>query len=463
MQNFHFVGIEGVGTSAAAQILLSSGYRVSGSDLSPGSLSRRLYLNGATICRGHGEANLSAYTDTVVASAAIMENNPEIEAAKKRGLHILLYSELLGWLMSQKTGLAVTGTHGKTTTSGLLAYALSLAEEDPSFVIGGDVPQLQGNGRRGDGRYFVAEACEYKKSFLHLTPKNAIITNVELDHLDYYDSFEQIQETFAEFSALVPSDGVLVVESKVKPMIRYQTQANIITYSLSDPEAQWQVDILGKETYKSRFIVKKEGQHYGEFETALAGEHNIANCLSVIALCDHLKVNRDAVKKAVAEYKGAKRRFDIVLSDPVTIIDDYAHHPTEIKAVLSSTRERYPESRIWAIFQPHQASRTYHLLDDFGLSFGEADEVIVTDIYYARDTEEDRQRVSSADLVSRIRAENVSARYIAQFENIVEFVQMRWQPNDVILCMGAGSISKFTHSLPRKIDFRQALTQGQSL
>lgn len=445
MQRVHFIGSEGIGMSAVADIMLGQGKCVSGSDLNPGKMSQALEEKGAKIYKGHSQEHLSSEVELVIASAAIKEENPEIQQARRLNIPVIKYAESLGMLMKGKKGIAVAGTHGKSTTSGMAAYMLYAAHLDPSFVVGAVLRQFQKNSRAGQGEYFVAEACEYDRSYLQLHPHIAIITNMEADHLDYYKDIEEIRDSFNTFARLLPKDGLLVIEQSAFPHIK-NISCPIQTYSISQ-KADWQALNIRRENGRYRFEVSHKGEMKGTFEISLYGIHNVANALAVIAVGYHLGITTPLLQKAIVEYEGVERRFEVLTETPVTIIDDYAHHPTKIKAVLNALRDYREFRKVWCVFQPHQASRTYYLLDEFAEAFTKADEIIVTDIFYARDSMEIRQKVHSKDLVAKIQRHGQRAQYISSFGEIEEFLKKNLQPGDAVLLVGAGSITQLSQQL----------------
>lgn len=443
MKSVHFVGIEGIGMSGLAYLMLSAGMRISGSDLNPAGQCRRLEQRGATIYCGHDASHIDGSVDAVVASAAIAKDNLELGEAHRRNIPVWKYAAMLGMVMKSKLGLAVAGSSGKSTTSGMLAYVLDQADLEPSFVVGAKVPQLGGNSGWGTGSYFVVEACEYARSFLDLCPRAAIITSIEPEHLDYYRDFREIAGAFGDFAAKLPGAGRLVIEKEASVHLSRPLSCKVETYSIHK-EADWQVDGLRTGKNGHSFEVKYRGEPMGYFETQLPGTHNVSNSLAVIALSLRLGVPYTPLYNAIKSYRGVSRRFDIALKAPVTIVDDYAHHPSKIKAVLQAARERFPSERLWCVFQPHQASRTYLLFDEFASCFGLADEVIISDIFFARDREEDKRRITSAQLAEAIRAQGKPAHHLPTFPDIVEFLTGRWQTGDVVFVMGAGNIDKLT-------------------
>ncbi len=442
----HLVGCEGVGMSALAHVLLKNGVTVTGSDLKPGSYSQQLEREGASIQTGHNAVNLQANTDLVVISAAIPEKNPEVQEARARNIPVVKYAEMLGRLSKNKCTTAIAGTHGKSTTSGMMAYLLYEAGLDPSFIIGAKVRQLCGNARVGSSEHFVVEACEYDRSFLNLHPQFAIITNIEPDHLDYYKDIAEIGQAFDQFAQKVPSQGLIVIEQSARHRLTEKVQANIQTYSIHEP-AEWNVCNVVKHEESTSFEVLHHGQKFGEFEVTLPGIHNVSNALAVIALGNYLGIPQAAMRDAIKHYAGVGRRFEILSTSPITIIDDYAHHPTKIKAVLSAVEDRCHYNKLWCVFQPHQASRTYHLFEDFAKAFAVADEVIVTDIFFARDSQEYKQKVNSNQLVQEMIRQGKSAWYIPTFPEVQKFLQENWQPGDLVITIGAGSITQLAQQL----------------
>ncbi|WP_372366223.1 UDP-N-acetylmuramate--L-alanine ligase [Candidatus Uabimicrobium sp. HlEnr_7] len=446
MKHVHFIGIEGIGLSGAAKILLESGVHVSGSDLRPGNLARKLEKMGSVIYWGHAEKNIEESVDTVVASNAINEKNLEYMAAKNRCIPILRYPELLGVLMTGKPiGIAVAGTHGKTTTSGLVSYVFEYSREYPSFIIGGYIHQLNGNAKKGAGKHFITEACEYQRSFLYLAPKIGVITNIEKDHLDYYSNINDIRRAYIQFAENIPADGVLIIEKKAWEKIKDDVHCQVLTYGLNE-----KADFSGKirditPTY-SHFAVKIRNDVHS-LVTPLCGRYNIENCIAGFAVADAAGIPIDKAIKAIAQYNGVCRRFEVLQEKPFVIVNDYAHHPTEIVSVLEAARERYQGAKIWCIFQPHQANRTYHLLKGFASSFYDADEIIVSDIFYARDSEQDRSRISSQQLVQELRNNGKSACHISRFDSIKRFLIPKVANGDVLLFLGAGNIDSLAHNL----------------
>ena len=458
MKKIHFIGIEGCAMSGMAHILLKQNNKITGSDLTPGLSAKQLSKQGAVIYKGHNKKHLDKETDLVIISAAIKENNPELAEARKRNVPVLKYAEMLGKLMSGNIGIAVAGTHGKSTTSGLMAYMMHKTGMKPNYVIGAKVRQLKGNSGIGSSPYFVAEACEYDKSFLQLNPKIGIITNIELDHLDCYKNIQEISQAFTNFAKLLPQDGLLVVEKEAMDYLDLsQIQCEIQSYSLNQ-KAQWYINKIYREGLKYKFEVFHNENRKGLFSIKLAGRHNISNALATIAVAFYLNIPQHSIQNVLQKYTGVNRRFEILSTCPVTIIDDYAHHPTEIKAVLRGLREYAHFNKIWCVFQPHQASRTYHLLKDFSSSFELADEVVLSDIYFARDSIEDRNRINSQILAENIVAQGKNAYYMKSFNDIENFLKNNVTHGDVIITLGAGDIYKIAHNLKQFYRFYRPIT-----
>jgi UDP-N-acetylmuramate--alanine ligase len=435
-----FCGIGGIGMSGLAKILLENGYKVSGSDLTKPSIVDSLISLGATFYLSQIESNLAG-ADVFVYSAAIPKDNPEFLEAKKRNLKMISRSELLGDLMKSKKGIAVAGTHGKTTTSTMLSMVLEEAGLDPTIVVGGEVGNIGGNAKTGRGEYFVAEACEYEKSFLDIHPFGAIITNIEADHLDTYKDLDDIIETFKKFATQIDKNGVLVVCGDDKNMMHLNGSfdGHLITYGLKDADfIAEDIKVTGRKTI---FSVKNKDRLLGQFELIIPGIHNVLDALSVIAICDHLGLDLESVRLSISKFVNAKRRYEIKgEKNGVLVIDDYAHHPTEIRATLKGIADFYPDKKIWAVFQPHQYSRTRLLFDDFSESFKGIHKVIIPDIYEARDTEDDKKAVTAEKLAEAIDSFSKNGIYIGDFEEATDYLSKNVESGDLIITIGAGPV-----------------------
>jgi len=446
----HFIGVGGCGMSGIAEFVLTEGGRVSGSDLNASAATDRLARLGATVCVGHDAANLPAETDLVVYSAAIKEGNPERVEAGRRGLPAVKYAEFLGRLMTLRDGIAVAGTHGKSTTTAMLAWILSEAGLDPSFVIGADVPQLGGCGSRvGAGRHLVVEACEYDRSFLNLSPRAATILNIEMDHLDYYSDLADIRSAFADLAARVHPDGLLVINGTDlgRREVVAKAASAVETFGVGG-EWDWHAEHLETDRGRFAFDVYRRGALYGSMRLAIPGRHHVFNALAATALAAWAGATPEAIRDALARFTGVMRRMEVLGNAAgVTVVDDYAHHPTEILVTLKAAKERFAPKRLWVVFQPHQHSRTRFLLKDFAWALTVADKTIVPDIYFVRDSEQERQAVRSQDLVDEIQQLGADALYLAQFDSIRRYLVESLGPGDVLMTMGAGSVWRLAEPL----------------
>ena len=445
-KRFHFIGAGGVGMSGLAQLLIQNNVIVAGSDEMASGVVTRLCQMGADIKIGHSADNLSAETDGVVISAAITEDNPELKLAQQRGYKIYKYAEMLGELMNRYEGIAVAGTHGKSTTSGWLAYVLKQAGIDPNYIIGADISQLGSSCGVGTSKYFVAEACEYDRSFLNLKPKIACILNIEQDHLDYYKDEAEIVEAFSQFALGAKPDGVVIANGRdanvakvirqLRPDLRCETFGFDATCNFSARNLQ-----LNDGLYC--FDIYHNGELLGPAKIALPGRHNILNALAVTAMAINAGLDPQQILQSLPTFGGMDRR--LMLKErygEITVLDDYAHHPTEIKASLEAIRQRYQPRRIWCVFQPHQYSRTRFLLDDFSESFKFADVTIVPEIYFVRDSQAMKKEINSEILVERMRANGTEAIFIDGFEAICDYLEKNVTSGDMVVTMGAGDIWK---------------------
>lgn len=445
----HFIGIGGISMSALAEILLKNGYKVSGSDMKSSNITDRLKEKGAEIFIGHAEENVLS-ADIVVYTAAISPDNPEFIKAKELNLTMMDRGEFLGLIMKgHKYNVTVSGTHGKTTTTSMVSHILLDAALDPTILVGGELDLIGGNVRTGDSHYFVAEACEYKASFLKFYPYIGIILNIDADHLDYYKDLNHIKETFEKFVALIPEDGYLIgnaEDENVADIMNKTSSCNVISYGFNkghlqahniefDGRACATFDVIYKDTFLFRATL------------SVPGKHNVLNALSCIAAALALKVDHEHILKGLNSFKGTHKRFELKgVSNGVTVIDDYAHHPTEIKATLS-TAKSIPHKRIFCVFQPHTYTRTISLLDDFSESFYDADEIILADIYAAR--EKDTGIVSSNTLGDKIRSKGLKCINLHSFEDIKDYLKNNTEEGDLVLTVGAGDIVKAGESFLR--------------
>jgi len=444
--------------SGLARMLLDAGAIVTGSEPKPNAQTFDLARRGATISRDQLGELLSRDTDLVVRTAAVKDDNPEYLAARAYGLTPMKYAQLLGQVMAERFGIAVAGTHGKSTTTAMIAFALLECGADPSFVVGGTVGQLGGGSRSGASRFFVAEACEFDRSFHNLHPRVALITNVEEDHLDCYKDIHEIVASFADFARIVPPDGLIisnardprVAEALDGLLAPVELCAVVPPPSSREPpgreapavaDAAWITRITGIERGCYRGQVTHHRQVVAELRLSIAGEHNLINATMALAACAACGLDAQQAAAALNRFTGVDRRMsEIGRCNGAIVVDDYGHHPTEIRATLTALRQRYQPRRLLCVFQPHQHSRTRFLLEDFAASFAMADETVVPDIYFVRDSEAERQRVSSADLVRRIIAHGARARHIADSPAIVAYLRSMVRAGDVVLTLGAGNV-----------------------
>ncbi len=437
----HLIGVGGCGMRALARMLLARGAAVSGSDLSPSALEE-LAGHGAKVSIGQRAENLPEKLDLVVYSAAIHEDNPELLAARQRGVEVIKYSQMLGRLMADRCGIAVAGTHGKSTTTAMVAYALTAAGKNPSFIVGATVQQLGGPSGAGSGLHFVAEACEFDRSFLNLQPTYGAILNVEEDHLDCYANIGAIVEAFRAFAAKLPPHGLLVANADDRHLASESLEAacEVQGFGLKSP-CHWRGENLTSERGRYRFDVLCGGRRFCKLALQIPGQHQIYNALAATALLHQAGLDPPQIAQAIGDFEGVYRRLTVKAQlGGVTVVDDYAHHPTEIQVTLQAIREFFQPRRIWCVFQPHQHSRTRFLLKDFARSFGCADVVIVPDIYFVRDSEREKEYISAEDLVAQVRLNGCEATYARTFECITEHLKRHLAPGDLVVTMGAGNI-----------------------
>jgi len=445
-KTYHFIGIGGIGTSGLAKMLMRRGATVSGSDMCDSAVLAELRRLGADVRIGHTPENLTRAVDAVVISAAISAGNPELGRASELGCPIYKYAMMLGKLFDAMNGIAISGTHGKSTTSSWISYLLTKAGLKPNFIIGADIPQLGGSSGVGNGRFFVAEACEYDRSFLNLHPSIGIILNIEADHLDYYRDEDEIVDAFADFAAGIKPGGVLIANGTDKNVARIlrrlKPEQRVITVGL-EPHCDYTAANLTLIDGLYQFDILRNGNKLGQARIGLPGRHNVYNALVAMAAAIEAGVPESTVLEHLGGFTGIDRRLMLKAKVcEITILDDYAHHPTEIRASLEAARQRYAPRRLWCIFQPHQYSRTRFLLDDFAESFKLADITIVPEIYFVRDTAESKNTVNAETLVERIRQRQCQALFINDFAGIVEHLKTHVTDGDLVITMGAGTIWK---------------------
>jgi UDP-N-acetylmuramate--alanine ligase len=447
----HFIGVGGSGMSGLAGMLLDAGAIVSGSDTRPGPVTVELLRKGAKISREQFGELLDPKIDLVVRTAAVPDKNLEMVAASNLGLKTVKYAQMLGMVMGERFGVAVAGTHGKSTTSAMISFALAQCGVDPSFVIGGTVPQLGGGSHSGAGTVFVAEACEFDRSFHNLRPRVAVITNIERDHLDYYHDIDEIIESFRDFARRVPPDGLIIANGRDRQVARAVASAPAQVHTVGvNGNFIWSTRILGIDNGCYRGEVFHRNQPVGVLRLSIAGEHNLLNATMATAASTACGVAVADAIEALGRFEGVDRRMTVMgRYRGATVVDDYGHHPTEIRATLKALRERFAPRRLICVFQPHQHSRTRSLLEDFAVSFVQADQTIVPDIYFVRDSDAERHSVTAADLVQRIKANGQKAVYLASFDRIIEYLKEHVREDDLIVTMGAGNIWEIGRILTR--------------
>jgi UDP-N-acetylmuramate--alanine ligase len=456
VERVHVVGVAGSGLRALVQLLHERGFKVTGSEMLESPVLEKFRLRGIDCRVGHSSVNVEQGTNLVLISAAVSDSNPEVKAAIDRRIPVLKYSECLGGLMAEKSGIAVAGTHGKTTTTAMVSQVLSDAGLDPTFVIGGEYPGLGGSARWGTGPHFVAEACEFDRSFLNLRPRMSIVTNIEEDHLDYFESLKDIQGAFDDFASLLPEDGYLVVNKDDANSTRLSEfcRSAVGTFSLRPGASDcWAEDLDAGEAATTFTMV-----HHDErtrVSLRVPGLHNVRNALAAAAVSRRAGVPLDAIAASLSAFTGVRRRFDVLARGRIVVVDDYAHHPTEIASVFGAARQKLRGRRLVAVFQPHQHSRLRRFQEQFAQALAAFDVVIVTDVFSARDKDEDR-KVQSDSLVGAILAADsrARARHAPRFDDVLAALRAEATEGDAVLFMGAGSITDLARSYALEVQDR---------
>jgi len=448
-EHVHFVGIGGISMSGLATIVRNLKFKVSGSDLQRSEITERLEKIGIKIRYRHRKENISS-ADVVVYSSAIKDDNPELSEARRINIPVIHRSELLAELTRMKIAICISGTHGKTTTTSMIGEVLEKGNLSPTTVVGG-ITQGKSQAQLGKGEYLVCEADESDKSFLRLFPSYAVITNIDVEHLDYYKNLDEIKKHFTYFGSHVPFWGCtfLGADSVGNLEIKDKICRKTVLYGLSD-EAVLKAESIQKSDFGSSFSVKYMNKSIGMFTINLPGKHNISNALAAIGIGLELGIATSKVKKALAEFSGVRRRIEYYgETRGVKIIDDYGHHPTEIAVTLETVHEYFPGQRIISVFQPHRYTRTYYLFNEFALSFFYADAVIVTEIYPAHELP--IPGVSGEALAKRIRKEHESIHFIPDFEGIIDFLRNFVRSGDIVVVQGAGDISQIAKRLVKEL------------
>lgn len=438
----HFIGIGGVSMSGLAEILLNAGFTVSGSDMKASAATEHLEKLGASIMIGQRASNITDDIDLVVYTAAIHEDNPEFQAVIEKGIPSMTRASLLGQIMTNyKDAIGVSGTHGKTTTTSMLSHILLAADLDPTISVGGNLKAIGGNIRVGQSDTFITEACEYTNSFLEFSPSIAVILNVEEDHMDFFHDLHEIETSFKKFAQLLPEDrGVLVINGDMKSLsyIIEDLHCQILTFGIEEHNDYHPANITFDELGNGHFDVIEKGKSLMHADLHVPGIHNITNALASVAVARSLDIDIPVIQKGLASFAGADRRFQYKGEiGGMTIIDDYAHHPTEIKTTLSAAA-KYPHKEIWTVFQPHTYTRTKAFLPEFADALSLSDHVILTDIYAAR--EKDTGEVSSADIQKLLEEKGCDVYYFHSFDEIEKFILENCSSNDLLITMGAGDV-----------------------
>ena len=447
----HFIGIGGISMSGLAQILIKAGFTVSGSDQKKSPLTQHLVSMGAKVNYPQMASNINDNIDLVVYTAAIAQDNPEFCAALEKNIPLMTRADLLGQIMKNyKTPIAVSGTHGKTTTTSMISEVLLAADTDPTLSIGGILKSIGGNIRVGKSDYFVTEACEYTNSFLSFFPRISIILNIEEDHLDFFRDIDDIRHSFRKFSEILPEDGCLIINQNIDHIAQFVEglPCKIVTFG-TDATADYSYTDTTFDTFgRASYTLVKKGQTCGTVKLGVVGEHNILNSLSVIALTDLLGIDFVIVRDALASFSGTERRFEHKGEVAgVQILDDYAHHPTEITATLKAAAN-YPHRTLWCVFQPHTYTRTKAFLKEFAQALSLADKVVLTDIYAAR--EKNTVGISSVDLLHELEKLGKECYYFQSFDDIENFLLKNCINGDLLITMGAGDVVNIGENLLRR-------------
>lgn len=442
-KKIHMIGIGGISMSGIAEILLNWGFSVSGSNNVDSEILHTLEDAGIKIFIGHNAENVVG-ADCVVFTAAINKDNPELVHAKELGIPVIERSDFLGELTRcYENTIAISGTHGKTTTTSLVSLCFIEAMRDPSIQVGAIIKDIDGNYRVGNSENFIIEACEYVESFLKFSPKSEIILNIDNDHLDYYKNIENVKKAFIKYVQLLPKDGHLVINADDNNCLDLPiySKAPCIKYGIENDD----VDFIAKNINFNdkgfpEFDVYKYNEFYEHIELSIPGKHNVLNALACIALCDAYEISKKDIKTALKKFTGADRRFEYKGTvNGAEVYDDYGHHPTEVMATAKALKNKH-FNKSWVVFQPHTYSRTFNLLNDFANALLSFDNIIVTDIYAARET--NTYNISSKDLVNEIIKLGKPAKYISSLEDCVTYLKENVKPNDIVLTLGAGTVTK---------------------
>lgn len=448
MKHVHFIGIGGTGLSAIARVLLDSGYTVSGSDQQYSPPAKSVEAAGARVYIGHQAENIQG-ADLVIRSSAVPDNNPEVRAAREADIPVLKRADFLGTLMEERLGIAVAGSHGKTTVTAMLAWSLFALDQDPSFIVGGVVTNLGINARAGQGRPFVIEADEYDYMFHGLKPRIAVVTNVEHDHPDIFPSPDVFKKAFQDFVGLLPPKGILLLcgDDQQAAILKSFVNDGVTTLAYGIEATTYDyfaTNLTPNSLGGFSFDVFKHGQFLTKVALQVPGKHNVQNALATLVVVDQLALPVDQAAQMLAEFQGVGRRFQVVGEVVgVVVIDDYAHHPTEIRATLAAARDRYANRRIWAVWQPHTYSRTRTLFAEFTKAFEDADCVLVTEIYRSREPID--EEFSSQQVVDAMQHPN--AKYSGSIADTIGYLQRNLKSDDIVLVLSAGDATQISEQL----------------
>jgi UDP-N-acetylmuramate--alanine ligase len=449
LKHVHLIGIGGIGMSAIAQILIKKDIHVSGSDIRTSNITRKLENAGAEIHYTHSSSNITDAIDLVVYTSAVNNDNAELLQANALNIQLMSRSEMYGLIMQDySTAIAISGAHGKTTTTSMTSVIFNATDLDPTLLVGAEVPEIEGNAKIGKGDIFITEACEYKENFLDFIYTTAVILNIDEDHLDYFDNLDHIVSAFTKFANQLPKNGQLIINNddfNTRKILSHLEVKNIISYGINTDSDYNATNITYNDLGCPKYEVVANGKILGKIELSIPGRHNIYNSLASIVIAHNFGIDFELIKKSLKFFKGAHRRFEYKGDyNGAKIIDDYAHHPSEIKATLEAA-QKIQDRKIIVAFQPHTYTRTRQLLNEFSSAFDLADEVIILDIYAAREV--DDGSIHSKTLVERIAARDVKVCYMETFEHVAEYLSTRLNSEDIFFTMGAGDIYKITELL----------------
>ena len=442
-KRIHMIGIGGISMSGIAEILQNWGFQVSGSDTNQSNITDRLKSKGIPVTIGHNIDDV-ANSDIVVYSAAINKEDIELQEAHRLNIPTVERAEFLGEITkSYQNTVTIAGTHGKTTTTSMVSLSFLEAGFDPSIQVGAILEEINGNNKVGNSENFIIEACEYVESFLKFNPKSAIVLNIDNDHLDYFKTFDNVKNAFIKYVKLLPEDGFLVLngDDEHSLSLKEYTKAKCITYGITNKHTDFfAVNIVFDENGFPEFDVYQNDKFYTRIKLSIPGMHNVSNCLACIAMCHQYGINSETIQNALSKFKGANRRFEYKGTlNGAKVYDDYGHHPTEIVATAKSLMNK-KFNKSWVVFQPHTYSRTQNLLEDFAKALLNFDNIIILDIYAARET--NKYGVTSMDLVNKIVSLGTAAKYIPDFNECVNYLKANVKPGDIVMTLGAGTVTQ---------------------